>query len=845
MKRGSSNSQKFCTIVSMRRCGRGLGREIIHWLGWAGGTMLLASAVTLGAYIPRPCVGGTLPVATFRLLVVPPNGGKPLPVNQVNVLRKGDKLRYEPILLPGAIRGHSRIAIVVAPSSRANSNHIEVLKAKPAKAPAEWTMPMRASVIGVVFGPRGLSESKVNSLVKNNPELVPELAAYAKQTATVNALVNTLSQYEQSKPGTEDLNAALKGFSSQYGVMLPRLTPGAPTDQQASVLLQALVPAMASYDPLTSSSTAVVQQSAGLAASVASLFYGTPIGLAAGGAALVSNLRTMMFPGTDFRSAFTEEALPSGTELCSKDQRPLPRTRLAYLWMLKIPDTNAPTVTLDGGAASLPAGSKSAVKVKCATNAQMHTLGRAHDWRLVSADHSVTIPAKVTLGPDADTVSLDLTHVNLTAGAYQLAALWDWEPLKILGTLYVKHYSDFSSVKPTVASEDRLISGQGAVPVDLTGADFEFVKRVEIEPAGGSAQQDVTFKLPKGLNAGEQPSMTVNVDTSSLAAGPYHLLITQTSGKTQAVDITIHPPNPVIDGLPLRVNLGQASQTLVLRGTNLDRIQQITSQGATWELAQASPASKTRRTVTISLTPGAKNGDILPANITVQGIGQTVEIGKALAVSPPRPEIVSVSESFPNASDVALRHGEIPAGSAVSFALHTEHVDGRPSLDVSCANAGDTKQTLQLQPGDQSGAAQLDYAGEGVLFLSVNPGAIGQSGCELVATVTTPDAGVSSPTSLGRIIRLPQIGKFSLSDQRIEGSLYQGTLTGEDLQMIAKAGWNSTRGYPVQGIPTPVPGNPQEQTLTIALPWPPPSPGAPVYVWLRGETLGRKTRATY
>lgn len=830
----------------MRRCVRVAGRGFIRLLALSGGVLIFFSAAALGAYIPRPCVGGTLPVASFRLLVVPPHGGEPLPVNQVNVLRKGDKLKYEPILLPGAIRGHSRIAIVVAPSSADSSNHIEVLKSKPAKSPAEWTLPMRASVIGVVFGPHGLSESKVSSLVKNNPELVPELAAYAKQTATVNALVNTLSQYEQSKPGSEDLNAALKGFSSQYGVMLPRLTPGAPTDQQASVLLQALVPAMASYDPLTSSSSAVVQQSAGLAASVASLFYGTPIGLAAGGAALVSNLRTMMFPGTDFRSAFTESALPSGTELCSKDQRPLPRTRLAYLWMLKIPDTNAPTVTLDGGGASLPAGSKSAVKVTCATNAQMRSLGRARDWRLVSADHSVAIPATVTPGTDADAVSLDLTNVSLPAGAYQLTALWDWQTLKILGTLYLKHYSDFSSVKPTVASEDRLISGQGTVPVDLTGADFEFVKRVEIEPAGGSSPQDVMFKLPKGLNAGAQTAMTVNVDTSSLAAGQYHLLLTQTSGKTQAVDITVHPPNPSIDGLPLRVNLGQSSQALVLRGTSLDRIQQITSKGATWELAPVSPATGgERRAVTVSLAPGAKTGEILAANLTVQGIGQPIEIERALDVSPPRPEIVSVNESFPSASDVALRDGEIPAGSAVSFALHTEHVDGRPSVDVSCANTGDTKQSLRLQPGAQNGSAQLDYAGEGVLFLSLNPGAIGQSGCDLVATVTTTDAGASSPTPLGRIIRLPQISKFSLSDQKIDGSLYKGTLSGEDLQMIAKAGWNSARGYPVQGIPTPVPGSPQEQTLTIALPWPPPSPGAPVYIWLRGETRGRKTHATY
>ena len=52
-------------------------------------------------------------------------------------------------------------------------------------------------------------------------------------------------------------------------------------------------------------------------------------------------------------------------------------------------------------------------------------------------------------------------------------------------------------------------------------------------------------------------------------------------------------------------------------------------------------------------------------------------------------------------------------------------------------------------------------------------------------------------------------------------------------------------GYPVQGIPTPVSGSPQEQTLKIEMPWPPPSPGAPIYIWLRGENTGRLTAIRY
>jgi len=95
------------------------------------------------------------------------------------------------------------------------------------------------------------------------------------------------------------------------------------------------------------------------------------------------------------------------------------------------------------------------------------------------------------------------------------------------------------------------------------------------------------------------------------------------------------------------------------------------------------------------------------------------------------------------------------------------------------------------------------------------------------------------------VTRLPQIIKFTLSDQKLGNSLYQGTLTGQDLQMIDKTGWGPDTGYPVQGIPTPVRGNPQEQTLKIEMPWPPPSPGAPIYIWLRGETNGRVTAMRY
>jgi hypothetical protein len=92
---------------------------------------------------------------------------------------------------------------------------------------------------------------------------------------------------------------------------------------------------------------------------------------------------------------------------------------------------------------------------------------------------------------------------------------------------------------------------------------------------------------------------------------------------------------------------------------------------------------------------------------------------------------------------------------------------------------------------------------------------------------------------------LPRIEKFALTEEKLGPSLYAGNLTGIDLQIIEKTGWDDKTGFHVQGIPTPVPGNSQEQTLKVELPWPPPSPHAPIYVWLCGESAGRLTDVKY
>ena len=218
---------------------------------------------------------------------------------------------------------------------------IHVLEALPAKDPQEWEIPARASVVGVVFGPHGLDVKKVSSMVIKNPDLIPELTEYAEETAKVGALVEALTEYEQQPDPTRDVNAALAGFGTDYNVAIPKIDTTQPTNQQAAMLMQAMMPSLQTFDPITASPTGMVAQSAGLAGAVATMFFGSPVGLAAGGAALFLNMRTLVFPDTDFRSAFTQPFETTGLALCAKNEPEKPRTRVAYLWMMKVPNAAA------------------------------------------------------------------------------------------------------------------------------------------------------------------------------------------------------------------------------------------------------------------------------------------------------------------------------------------------------------------------------------------------------------------------------------------------------------------------------------------------------------------------
>jgi hypothetical protein len=225
------------------------------------------------------------------------------------------------------------------------------------------------------------------------------------------------------------------------------------------------------------------------------------------------------------------------------------------------------------------------------------------------------------------------------------------------------------------------------------------------------------------------------------------------------------------------------------------------------------------------------------------GLYAPMAIDGGALVLEPRPKIGRVDISFAGQPAVELRPREIPAGVPAGFAIQADGLGPHPSLQVRCAD--DTAPSLALTVGERRNGAVLNRTGQRTLFLSVDPESLAPSGCLLSLVIANGLTGASDPYVLGRAVRLPRIESFTLSGEAPDGNLYAGTLRGESLELIERAGWTPDTGWPVRGTATPVAGSPGTQTLQIALPWPSPSPHAPLFIWLRDERDARRTAARY
>jgi len=759
-------------------------------------------------------------------------GDQKLPFRSINRLSEGDIVLYAPILR-GKEKRTGEVSLVLVPEKREpGQEDIFVTEPKAANKAESWEIPQTISVAALVYGPAGLSRKKVASFLAQDEVLVAQLADYADKTAQAERLVATLSNSESS---AASVNSALNGFASQYGFSV-QVDRSAPPAAQAATVFSAMNPQLASYNPLASSTAQSIGQTASLATIAGTLFFGSPVGLAAGGTAMLLGLRSIAFPDTQFRASFAQQftGSPSGVNLCGQ-QGPLPpHTRVAYIWASRIPNIPIPTIKI-GAADFIPATQKTPLPVEVPEPGWKY-LDRARAWALVNKEKKLPI-AVVKLG-NQHALELDLTKANLPPGDYDLTGLWDWTPLRISGAVHVMPLSDFQTAHVDPASQDHLLTKSGKTPVTLTGSDFEFAEKVELKKLHDefAVAENVRFLLPKGLRAGPQDRMDVQIDTEKLDPGPYALLISQQDGKSHPVEFKILPNPPKIANLPILVNHGGGVQHFVLKGERLDQVKKLEAPDAVLSLSPPR-ADQVERSLTVELKSSPKPGVTLPITEYIEDRSEPFRLPDALQVTGPLPVIASSKLSLPSQMAIAVRAEEFPAGYTLNAMLDVKNIERRSLLRLGCADGVGTTETLHI--GGQTANWALQQLSPDQLFLAFDTSGL-PAGCSLQAVIDNGRGGSSQPATLANILRVPQFDSFTAADSPRQNGIRQYQITGQNLEMIEKMGWDDSNGLEVSGLPIPLPGPGLKQSLPINLP-DPPSPDTVLYVWLRGDTKGRTT----
>jgi hypothetical protein len=370
------------------------------------------------------------------------------------------------------------------------------------------------------------------------------------------------------------------------------------------------------------------------------------------------------------------------------------------------------------------------------------------------------------------------------------------------------------------------------VAVDLVGSDFEFVEKLSYKCSDDqySEPAPLPFRLPAGPRAGPENTIETQIDPKSLAAGNYQFLIAQGDGKVHEVPFKVLPAPPSVSGLPLMAHTGGVAERITIRGTGLDRIEKLSAKGV--EITLGAPQGTDEREAEIRVIPWIAKGARITLEMKVEDFEQKVQLTDALVVAGPRPAIAGVRASAPSDLGIALKAGEIPENSFVSVALDVVDAPVVTGVNLACE-------------GGSTVALKVSRDSDAPLFLSFDPATVGQAGCRVMASLVTAHSGESLPKALGVIVRLPNIESFRLTGEKADAGAYYGELQGQRLERIAKVGWDSGAGVAVDSIPMPVAGGGSKQVLKVAVPWPSPSPHAPLYVWLRGEDTGRATTAKW
>ncbi len=807
-----------------------------------------AVADTPEAPPPLTCPAGT-PIGAVSLEVRSLQSPDPLPFQGIIHVSEGDTILYHPII-KGKEKRIGQVALVMVPAKRSPQDPLLIVTdPKPADKPTEWTIPQTITLAAFVYGPGGLSKKKVEGFLSQDDQLVAQLADYAEKTSQTEALLAALSD-NSSAAG---MNAALSGFASQYGLSV-QIDKTAPPAVQAQTLFSTMNPQLATYNPLSSNTGERLGQTASLATAAATLFFGSPIGLAAGGTAMLLDLRYIAFPNTVFRSSFAQPlpavrsalANDGGLNLCGQRGALPPHTRAAYVWAVRIPNAPTPAIKIKDSS-YIPETLKTTIPVET-PDPEWKFLQRARNWSLVNAQ-GIHMPVPVIKIANQKSLEIGLDKSAIAPGDYSLTGLWDWTPFTAAGLVHVRPLSDFKDAKVLPDSQNSLLAHSGKVAITLNGSDFEFATKVELKKLGDefALAEPVRFLLPEGAHKGPQNNMDVQIDTHELDPGSYQLLISQDDAKSRPVELSVLPNPPRIENLPVLINQGTPTQHFVLKGERLQLLAKMVSPIADFQLADALD-SGTERNLTVKLKAAAKNGESGPITAYLADRAEPLNLPDALQITGPSPVIASSKLSLPNGLQIAQLPDEFPAGYTLSALLDVKNIHPKSTLHLFCVEDVGAHPSLKI--GEQTGKSSLEQLSSDQLFVSYDTSEF-PAGCTLDAQVDNGKDGQSQPVVLAHIRRFPQIFTFMLTSVPSPVTPSPGTsslppetqayeLMGTNLEIIEKVGWDTNTAVPVPSLPTPIPGQGQQQSLLLNLP-DPPSPKATLYLWLRGDTNARPT----
>lgn len=768
----------------------------------------------------------------------------------------------------------------------------------------EWQIPDNgdARILGLVFSHKKWSDDIANKIrsALNDPDylhFITQLANYADLNAEEDVIKKAAAHWEESQDD-EPLVALLDEFAFRYRFDASRLDRGNPAILRLHQLMRAVTPALMSSDPRdpqSSSNLRRVARSVGnIAGSAASV--GVPFaGLIKGLTTLATNISVPFKKIYDIEPVLLRKEAPDNITLYSLSAPNKPHETV-YLGAL-LTHVKKPQTVKIGPNQHLPIGRSGMLHLEHSVP-QLH---RAQGWELVNVETDQTFNQISVSHPSLDSLQLNWEREPRVAelpadGRYVLEAAWDWETERLKTDEFRLHTPEPGEAEVRLTPENPLIAGRGPVRVELEASDFQFVDSLELfkipdsgwekaavplaswkrSPGSSARQLSSTadrarhFQLSaRDTDSGKQPGLAFDLDTSELSPGFYHLGMTSIDKTVTKAALTIYPSDPVIRNRQLRINSGNGeADTLTLNGTGLEWICGIGSEKLTWQLQEdpkacdleswPSAGHQSRRTVAVSLNENSEfeEGECEPFQLKLLSrTGDRSVSGGCVEVVGPRPSIDGHHRILPVGGDPGLKEDEIPTGVRVGFKIDVKNLGSPPSLELGCVPAGKPFQAaLTLGEGQRQGTASFNLTGNDTLFLSLDPGDLYVPGCVLSTRLKDRTRGFSNSYSLAKVIRLPRIERFVMSRKRLNDlqecqsqientQLYEGTLTGEHLYQITRTGWNETDGCAVVGAATPSPTGSEEQTLRIRVPWPPPEPHAPLFIWLRGEETGRATGA--